>query len=155
MEVTDVEVEATVFFHEGSELLSDLKDQLAALPELKDLSPIADLDNANIGEPDETTQEMDTKVRAISEKHHSILVGDGNAVPTPARRVVCDLDVNGTKPIAQRSKQVPHHHLQKVYDLLKKLLETKLIEYSDSEWASPIVIVMKNNGVDIRLCIDY
>jgi hypothetical protein len=45
--------------------------------------------------------------------------------------------------------------LQKVYDLLKKLLETKLIEYSESDWASPIVIVMKKNGIDIRLCIDY
>ncbi|OWZ23031.1 reverse transcriptase [Phytophthora megakarya] len=40
-------------------------------------------------------------------------------------------------------------------DLLKKLLETELIEYSDSEWAPPIVIVTRKNGVDIRLCIDY
>jgi hypothetical protein len=43
----------------------------------------------------------------------------------------------------------------KVYELLKKLLETKLIENSDSPWASPIVIVLKKNGVDIRMCIDY
>ncbi|KAE9056165.1 hypothetical protein PF010_g31870 [Phytophthora fragariae] len=43
----------------------------------------------------------------------------------------------------------------KVYELLKKLLETELIEFSVSAWASPIVIVLKKNGVDIRMCIDY
>ncbi|OWZ11643.1 LOW QUALITY PROTEIN: hypothetical protein PHMEG_00015305 [Phytophthora megakarya] len=35
------------------------------------------------------------------------------------------------------------------------LLETGLIEYSDSEWASAIVLVLKKNGTDVRLCIDY
>jgi hypothetical protein len=38
---------------------------------------------------------------------------------------------------------------------LKKLLETKLIEHSESPWASPIVIVLKKNGIDIRMRIDY
>ncbi|OWY99097.1 reverse transcriptase [Phytophthora megakarya] len=43
----------------------------------------------------------------------------------------------------------------KVYELLKKRLETGLIEMSDSAWASLIVIVLMKNGVDIRMCIDY
>ncbi|KAJ0404208.1 hypothetical protein ATCC90586_007236 [Pythium insidiosum] len=43
----------------------------------------------------------------------------------------------------------------KVYELVKRLLEAGIVEYSDSEWASPVVIVMKKNGLDIRLCIDY
>ncbi|OWY95732.1 reverse transcriptase, partial [Phytophthora megakarya] len=43
----------------------------------------------------------------------------------------------------------------KVYELLKKRLETRLIEHSESPWASPIVIVLKQNGVDIRMCVDY
>ncbi|OWZ03729.1 reverse transcriptase [Phytophthora megakarya] len=43
----------------------------------------------------------------------------------------------------------------KVYELLKKPLETGLIEMADSAWASPIVIALKKNGVDIRMCIDY
>ncbi|OWZ14433.1 reverse transcriptase [Phytophthora megakarya] len=39
--------------------------------------------------------------------------------------------------------------------MLKKLLEPGFMEMSDSAWASPIVIVLKQNGVDIRMCIDY
>ncbi|KAE9289443.1 hypothetical protein PR003_g25555 [Phytophthora rubi] len=98
---------------------------------------------------------MDAQIHTILERHHASFLGDGNAVPTPARGVVCDLDVGDAQPVAQRSRPIRPEHLQKVYDLLKKLLETKLVEYSDSQWASPIVIVMKKNGVDIRLCIDY
>ncbi|KAE8965758.1 hypothetical protein PR001_g28626, partial [Phytophthora rubi] len=147
--------EATMYLHEGSELLSDLRNQLAALPELRDLSPKADLSTADVGVPGVTTPEMDAQIHTILERHHASFLGDGNAVPTPARGVVCDLDVGDAQPVAQRSRPIRPEHLQKVYDLLKKLLETKLVEYSDSQWASPIVIVMKKNGVDIRLCIDY
>ncbi|KAE8968422.1 hypothetical protein PR001_g27796, partial [Phytophthora rubi] len=31
----------------------------------------------------------------------------------------------------------------------------KIIRHSTSPWASPIVVIIKKNGVDIRLCIDY
>ncbi|GMF66507.1 unnamed protein product [Phytophthora lilii] len=46
-------------------------------------------------------------------------------------------------------------HLNKLYELLKGLLKANIVAFSDSPWASPIVIVLKKNGVDIRLCIDY
>ncbi|KAE8991070.1 hypothetical protein PR001_g21330 [Phytophthora rubi] len=149
------EAEATVYFHEGTELLNDLRNQLAALPELKDLSPKADLATADIGESGVTTSKMEAQVRAILEKHHARFSGDGNAVPAPARGVVYDLDVGDDKPVAQRSRPIRPQHLRKDYELLEKLVQTKLIEYSDSDWSSPFVIVMKKNGVDIRLCIDY
>lgn len=42
-----------------------------------------------------------------------------------------------------------------MYELLRRLLEPGIIEFSNSEWASPIVIVMKKKGVDIQLCTDY
>ncbi|KAG2772806.1 hypothetical protein PC129_g20349 [Phytophthora cactorum] len=42
-----------------------------------------------------------------------------------------------------------------MYKLLKALLEANLIAFSDSPGASPIVIVLKKNGIDIRLSIDY
>jgi len=94
-------------------------------------------------------------LRSVLERHRMIFLGDGNAAPAPARGIVCDLDVGDAKPVTQRPRSIAPHVMLKVYELLKKLLETKLIENSDSPWASPIVIVLKKNGVDIRMCIDY
>ncbi|OWY90389.1 reverse transcriptase, partial [Phytophthora megakarya] len=51
--------------------------------------------------------------------------------------------------------RTPLRVLKKLYELLKGLLRAGLITFSNSPWASPIVIVLKKNGVDIRLCIDY
>ncbi|OWZ06581.1 hypothetical protein PHMEG_00021142 [Phytophthora megakarya] len=58
-------------------------------------------------------------------------------------------------PIKQRARRIPLRHLQKLYELLKRLLKAGLIAFSNSSWASLIVIVLKKNGQDIRLCIDY
>jgi hypothetical protein len=110
VEVEDANGKATVYLHEGSELLSDLRNQLATLPELGDLSPSADLTTAAVGVPGETSPEMDAQVQRILEKHHEIFLGDGNAVPAPARGVVCDLDIGDSKPVAQRSRPIRPQH---------------------------------------------
>ncbi|KAJ0389478.1 hypothetical protein ATCC90586_010663 [Pythium insidiosum] len=112
--------------------------------------------DADVGEPDENTPEELEKLRRILEKHQPAFISSGNALPPPARGVICDIEIEpGTKPIAQRPRPIKSHLLTKVYELLKGLLEVGIIEYSGSDWASPIVVVMKKNGVDIRLCIDY
>lgn len=150
--------EATVFYHEGSDhiLLRELKGQLAMLPDMEQLEPHADVDEADAGELDENTPEELERLRAILRKHQVAFLGSGNALPPAARGVICDLEVeSGTAPVAQRARRIPGNLLPKVYELLKRLLESSIIEMSSSEWASPIVIVMKKNGVDIRLCIDY
>ncbi|KAE9180622.1 hypothetical protein PF004_g24787 [Phytophthora fragariae] len=155
MNAEDLDSEPTIYIHEGSELLSQLRDQLVLLPELKDLSPSCDIETADVGEPGITTPDEERKMRNILKYHRSIFLGDGNAAPAPARGVVCDLDVGDAKPVAQRSRSVAPHLSMKVYELIKKLLEKGLVEHSESPWASPIVIVLKKNGVDIRMCIDY
>ncbi|OWZ04244.1 hypothetical protein PHMEG_00023883 [Phytophthora megakarya] len=63
---------------------------------------------------------------------NATMILSGNALPPPAYGV-----------------------LQKLYELLKGLLKAGLDGFSDSPWTSPIVIVLKKNGQDIRLCIDY
>ncbi|GMF21944.1 unnamed protein product [Phytophthora fragariaefolia] len=125
------------------------------LPELRELSRECDIDKADAGEPGRTTPAEEVKHRTRLRYHHRIFLGDGNAAPAPARGVWCDLDVGDAKPVAQRPQSSAPHLAVKVYELLKKLLETGLIEHSGSPWVSPIVIVLKKNGMDIRMCIDY
>ncbi|KAE9030663.1 hypothetical protein PR001_g11196 [Phytophthora rubi] len=151
----ELDLEPAVYLHEGSELMARLKDELALLPELLDLSPECDITKADVGELGLSTDTQDRKLRGILKHHRKIFLGDGNAAPAPARGVVCDLDVGDARPVAQRSRSIAPHIMIKVYELLKKLLETGLVEHSESPWASPIVIVLKKNGIDIRMCIDY
>ncbi|GMF32422.1 unnamed protein product [Phytophthora fragariaefolia] len=61
----------------------------------------------------------------------------------------------GDPPIKPKARRIPLQHLKQLYELLKGLLMAGLIAFSDIPCASPIVIVLKKNGVDIRLCIDY
>ena len=82
-------------------------------------------------------------------------MGKGNALPPAARGAICDIDVGDAKPIAQRVRKVAPRYMEKLFKLLKGLLSAGIIKPSESPWASPIVIVVKKNGVDIRLCIDY
>ncbi|POM72275.1 Reverse transcriptase [Phytophthora palmivora] len=44
---------------------------------------------------------------------------------------------------------------EKLHQLIKGLLSARMIRHSTSPWASPIVVIIKKNGIDIRLCIDY
>ncbi|KAG2759356.1 hypothetical protein PC116_g24813 [Phytophthora cactorum] len=81
-----------------------------------------------------------------------LLIGKGNALPPAARGVVCVIDVGEAKPIAQKIRP---QFREKLSDLIKGLLNAKIIRFSTSPLASPIVTIIKENGEDIRLCIDY
>ncbi|KAG3117027.1 hypothetical protein PI125_g4138 [Phytophthora idaei] len=47
----DFDLEPAIYVHEGSELLSQLRDELAMILELKGLSPECDISTANVGAP--------------------------------------------------------------------------------------------------------
>ncbi|OWZ13902.1 hypothetical protein PHMEG_00012701 [Phytophthora megakarya] len=120
----ELDLEPAVYIHEGSETLSQLREQLALLPDIEELSPKCDIDSADVGESGTSTPEDERKLRAILKYHRAIFLGDGNAVPAPARGVTCDLDVGEANPVAQRPRSVAPHLSIKVYELLKKRLET-------------------------------
>ncbi|OWY92095.1 reverse transcriptase, partial [Phytophthora megakarya] len=120
----------------------DLEGNLAVLPEI----PISTTVKVSI---------EDLQAGQIIWKKRHLLIGKGNALPPAAKGVVCDIDVGNAKPIALRTRKVPTRFREKVAGLIKGLLAAEIIRHSTSPWASPIVIVRKSNGVDIRLCIDY
>ncbi|GMF23359.1 unnamed protein product [Phytophthora fragariaefolia] len=86
------------------------------------------------------TRDEDSSSRALASAVNSAEFAEGDLVsPRGIRRFDNELG----------------EHLKKHYKLLKALLKAGLIAFSNSPWASPIVSVLKKNGVDIRLCIDY
>ncbi|KAH9125836.1 hypothetical protein AeMF1_003620 [Aphanomyces euteiches] len=109
------------------------------------------LDYGEVGQSKEERQQM----REVLDKYKAYFIRSGNGLPPPARGTVCDIDVGSAKPIAHRPRRVRPEHLQKLFELLRGLLSYGLITFSNSQWASPIVIVLKKGGSDIRLCIDY
>ena len=57
-------------------------------------------------------------------------------------------------PICSRPYSVPPNEQEFIQTELQRMLEHKLIQASDSPWASPVVLVRKKNG-KLRFCVDY
>ena len=140
-------------FESGELWAEDIKQGWAVIPEVNPSSQGIALEDIQI--PDENTPEEVDRLRQIIWKKRHLLMGKGNALPPAARGAICDIDVGIARPIAQRVRKVAPQFREKLADLIKGLLSAKIIQPSTSPWASPIVIIVKKNGVDIRLCIDY
>ncbi|OWZ17198.1 hypothetical protein PHMEG_0008893 [Phytophthora megakarya] len=117
--------------HEANYIsLEDYAQEFAFLPDLTEPS-VTELDYTapNVKNPS-FIGDQQRRLDDVLKKHEAIMISSGNTLPPPAYGV-------------------------KLYKLLKGLLKAGLIAFSESPWASPIVIVLKKNGQDIRLCIDY
>eukprot|EP00644_Phytophthora_capsici_P011299 jgi/Phyca11/110676/e_gw1.18.312.1 len=158
---SEVEVSGTpeddeVCYHEGKDLIvEDLENQMAILPEVSATTEEVKIEHIQIEEADGRTPEQIDRLRQIIWKRRHLLIGEGNALPPAARGAVCDIDVGNATPVAQRVRRVALQFREKLSDLIKGLLSAGIITHSTSPWASPIVVIIKKNGVDIRLCIDY
>ncbi|POM71333.1 Hypothetical protein PHPALM_12110 [Phytophthora palmivora] len=126
----------------------------AFLPDLTEITVTA-LDYTDPNDKNEDL-DVDQQQRLVDMlKRHEIMIASGNALPPSAHGVVCDIDEQGHAPIKTMARRTPLRFLGKLYELLKGLLRTGLITFSDRPRTVPIVIVLKTNGVDIRLCICY
>ena len=84
-------------------------------------------------------------------KDYTIIFKD---VPGRTSVILHDVDVGNATPI----KQHPYRVYPKKQEIIKKeveyMLKNDLIEPSNSEWSSPVVLVGKPDGSH-RLCVDY
>ncbi|OWZ06292.1 hypothetical protein PHMEG_00021472 [Phytophthora megakarya] len=132
--------------------LEDYAHELAFLLDLTEPSiTTLDYDSPYVKNTELSGIQQQQRLIDVLKKHESIMISSGNALPSPAYGVVCDIDVDGHAPIKQQTRGILLRFLQKLYELLKGLLKEGLI----APWASPIGIVLKKNDEDIRLCIDY
>ncbi|KAE9282869.1 hypothetical protein PR003_g27291, partial [Phytophthora rubi] len=145
-----------VCYHDGGTLeAEDVDGEWAVLPEVSQATIEVRIEDLQVGDLADNTEEEIRKLRDIIWAHRHLLIGKGNALPPAAVGAICDIDVGDAAPIAQRVRKIAPRFREKVSDLLKGLLSAKIIRHSTSPWASPIVVIIKKNGVDIRFCIDY
>ena len=64
------------------------------------------------------------------------------------------IDTDNARPIRQRMRRTPLGFAEEEEAHLKKMLDCGVIQPSNSEWASPPVLVRKKDGT-VRWCIDY
>ena len=136
-----------MYDHEDGELFAkDVKQHMAVLPDLNVPTQDITIDDIQVGDPGIPRTEDQEKLRQMVWKSQHLLIRKGNALPPAARGTVCNIDVGGANPIAQRVRQKAPKFREKSSDLIKELLPP---------WVLPIVVIITKNEVDICLCIDY
>ncbi|OWY91148.1 reverse transcriptase [Phytophthora megakarya] len=128
---------------------------MAVLPEAEATTKEVTIDDIQVDDPHATPDEREQLRRIIWKRCH-LLIGTGNALPPAVFGAICDIDVGTAKPVAQRCRRAAPQFREKLSMLIKGLLSAKITTTTSiSPWAAPIVVTIKVNGVDIRLCIDY
>lgn len=64
------------------------------------------------------------------------------------------VNVGHSNPVRQTPYRLPHAYRELVQEELREMEEDGIIEESNSEWASPIVLIPKKDG-SLRLYVDY
>ncbi|GMF62969.1 unnamed protein product [Phytophthora fragariaefolia] len=148
----DSTADEQVYYHHSGDLhAEDVATEMAVLPEVASTTEEVTIEDIQVGDQDINTPEEIEHLRRRIWKRRHLLIGKGNALPPAARGVACDIDVGNAKPIAQRLRKVAPQFREKLSDRTKGQLGAKIISVSTSPWASPIVVIIKKNGVDKRL----
>ena len=90
----------------------------------------------------------------IQEKYPALFTGVGK-LKSYKLKLHINADVT---PVAQSVRRLPFGLRDKVDDKLDKLLDMRIIEEvpeaTPTTWVSPLVVVLKADGKDIRVCVD-
>ena len=92
-------------------------------------------------------------VRKMFQKHKDVFSKKGEPLGC-TKTVQHKIHTTDDIPIKQPFRRLPPQMWQSVQDHLNELMKKGIIQESQSDYASPIVIVRKKNG-DIRMCVDY
>ena len=65
-----------------------------------------------------------------------------------------EIDTGDAKPVRQRMRHTPLGFAEEEEKCLKKMLDSGVIQRSNSEWASPSVLIRKKDG-SVHWCVDY
>lgn len=95
------------------------------------------------------TEEVKQMVVDVIEKYYVNFVGEPKTL-----NYEMNIDLENTRPIFSRPRRLSFAEKNKLRDIIKGLADEGIIRPSDSEYASPIVLVKKKSG-EMRMCVDY
>jgi hypothetical protein len=75
-------------------------------------------------------------------------------VPTQTHFLTHKIKLKTDEPVYCKPYKIPVHMIDRVEKELDLMLKQAIIEKSDSDYASPMVIVKKNTE-DLRICVDF
>ena len=93
------------------------------------------------------------KLTIMLQEHHQVFaLEDGERGETDL--IEFSIDTGDARPLRQPARRIPFAARQEVSKQLMSMLQTGVIQPSQSPWASPVVLVKKKDG-SLRFCIDY
>ena len=103
--------------------------------------------------PEDINEDQKEKTLALLELYADVIAsGDNGLGRTDILRH--SIDTGNASPIRQQVRRTSLPGKEKVRELLKNMMQKKVISPSKSPWASPIVLVQKKDG-STRFCVDY
>ncbi|EYB93770.1 hypothetical protein Y032_0179g741 [Ancylostoma ceylanicum] len=100
-----------------------------------------------------TTTEYDEPLKGVVDRFDD-LFGVFDQELTQTSLVEHDIETGSAQPIRQKARPVPLGTRIELRKILEDLVKRDIIEPSQSNWSSPIVLVRKKDGT-LRLCVDY
>ena len=90
------------------------------------------------------------EIREVLAKHNTVLTD----LPGQSNLVNHDIKLTSADPLRSKPYPLPHALRDTIKDEVKSMLKMRVIEPSESPYASPIVLVMKKDGTQ-QFCIDF
>ncbi|KAG2931089.1 hypothetical protein PC114_g2277 [Phytophthora cactorum] len=120
-----------ICYHEGGDLYAeDVGEDMAVVPDVPLTTEEVKIEDIQLDSTSNTPEDVNRLRYGIWRFKHLLIGKEGTQGRPPIPGEVVGSDIKG-------------------------LINAKIIRFSTSPWASPIVIIIKKNGEGIRLCIDY
>lgn len=95
--------------------------------------------------------ERESLLKVISDFSNFFISGTATTTVTTGKMKI---DLTDNTPVAYRPYKLSHQEKLKVREIVNDLKDKGIVRESNSEYASPIILVKKKDGSD-RMCVDY
>ncbi|KAM7394882.1 hypothetical protein PAMA_006561 [Pampus argenteus] len=142
-------------------LLKEWKERGVPVPEKALLVREVNLEDEAEMEPEALTVPAAPVLGHLEPQLAAQLIGLFQKVPSlfaasPGKTTLVEhvVRLKDNQPVRQRPYRVPQQLVDKLKQEIEEMLKLGVIEPSNSEWCSPVVIVFKKDG-SLRICIDF